>query len=34
MSLVEAVYGFALLVLGLYLEDFIDRWRGRKRGAR
>ena len=30
----EVVFGVALLVAGLFLEDWIDRWRGRQRRRR
>ena len=30
----EILFGLGLLVLGLYLEDRIDRWRARKREQR
>lgn len=30
----EWFWGLCLLALGLYLEDRIDRWRGRRNGNR
>ena len=28
----EIIFGITILLVGLFLEDWIDRWRGGKRG--